>query len=42
MACAIGKVSPDLAISRVWIYLATLLVGVILIVLFPWLSIGFL
>jgi tripartite ATP-independent transporter DctM subunit len=42
MACAIGKVSPDLAISRVWIYLATLLVGVVLIVLFPWLSIGFL
>jgi TRAP-type C4-dicarboxylate transport system permease large subunit len=42
MACAIGKVSPDLAISRVWIYLATLLVGVVFIVLFPWLSIGFL
>jgi tripartite ATP-independent transporter DctM subunit len=42
MACAIGKVSPDLAINRVWIYLAALLVGVVLIVLFPWLSIGFL
>jgi tripartite ATP-independent transporter DctM subunit len=42
MACAIGKVSPDLAVGRVWIYLAALLVGVIFIVLFPWLSIGFL
>jgi len=42
MACAIGKVSPDLAVGRVWIYLAALLVGVVLIVLFPWLSIGFL
>jgi tripartite ATP-independent transporter DctM subunit len=42
MACAIGKVNPDLAVGRVWIYLAALLVGVILIVLFPWLSIGFL
>jgi len=42
MACAIGKVSPDLAVGRVWIYLAALLVGVILIVIFPWLSIGFL
>jgi len=42
MACAIGKVSPDLAVGRVWIYLAALLIGVILIVIFPWLSIGFL
>jgi tripartite ATP-independent transporter DctM subunit len=42
MACAIGKVSPDLALRRVWIYLAALLVGVVLIVAFPWLSIGFL
>jgi tripartite ATP-independent transporter DctM subunit len=42
MACAIGKVSPDLAVGRVWIYLAALLIGVILIVIFPWLSVGFL
>jgi tripartite ATP-independent transporter DctM subunit len=42
MACAIGKVNPDLAMGRVWIYLAALLVGVTLIVFFPWLSIGFL
>jgi tripartite ATP-independent transporter DctM subunit len=42
MACAIGKVSPDLAIGRVWIYLGALVIGVILIVMFPWLSIGFL
>ena len=42
MACAIGKVDPDLAMKRVWIYLAALLVGVGLIVFFPWLSIGFL
>jgi tripartite ATP-independent transporter DctM subunit len=42
MACAIGKVNPDLAVGRVWIYLAALLVGIVLIVVFPWLSIGFL
>ncbi|GEP58854.1 ABC transporter permease [Reyranella soli] len=42
VACAIGKVDPDLALGRVWVYLAALLVGVVLIVLFPWLSIGFL
>jgi TRAP-type C4-dicarboxylate transport system permease large subunit len=42
MACAIGKVNLDLAMGRVWIYLAALLVCVALIVFFPWLTIGFL
>jgi hypothetical protein len=36
------KVSSDLAMGRVWIYLAALLVGVALIVVFPWLSTDFL
>jgi tripartite ATP-independent transporter DctM subunit len=42
MACAIGRVSPDLAVGRVWIYLGALMIGVIVIVLVPWLSLGFL
>jgi TRAP-type C4-dicarboxylate transport system permease large subunit len=41
-ACAIGKVDPDDAVSRVWPYLAALLVGTIIVAAFPWLSTGFL
>jgi TRAP-type C4-dicarboxylate transport system permease large subunit len=41
-ACAIGKVDPDQAMTRVWVYLGALLVGVIVIAAVPWLSIGFL
>ncbi|ACL55992.1 TRAP transporter large permease subunit [Methylobacterium nodulans] len=42
LACAIGRVSPDVAIKRAWPHLAALLVALILIVLIPWISIGFL
>ena len=42
LACAIGRVSPDLAIRAVWPHLAALLVALILITLIPWISIGFL
>ena len=41
-ACAIGKVSPDVAMPRVWRYLAALLVALVIIAAVPWLSIGFL
>jgi tripartite ATP-independent transporter DctM subunit len=41
-ACAIGKVSPDDAMSRVWRYLAALLAALALIAAAPWLSVGFL
>jgi tripartite ATP-independent transporter DctM subunit len=41
-ACAIGRVSPDEAMGRVWPYLAAVLIALIVVALFPWLSIGFL
>lgn len=41
-ACAIGNVDPDEAVSRVWPYLGALLIGTIIVAIFPWLSIGFL
>jgi len=41
-ACAIGRVSPDEAMGRVWPYLAAVLGALILVALVPWLSIGFL
>ena len=42
LACAIGRVSPDVAIRSVWPHLAALFVALILITLIPWISIGFL
>jgi len=41
-ACAIGNVDPDDAVSRIWPYLAALLIGTIVVAAVPWLSIGFL
>jgi tripartite ATP-independent transporter DctM subunit len=41
-ACAIGRVSPDQAMGRVWPYLGALFLALIVVALFPWLSIGFL
>jgi tripartite ATP-independent transporter DctM subunit len=41
-ACAIGKVNPDLAMKRVWTYLAALFAALVLITFIPWISIGFL
>jgi len=41
-ACAIGRVSPDVAIGRVWPHLAALLVALLVLVAVPWVSIGFL
>jgi tripartite ATP-independent transporter DctM subunit len=42
LACAIGRVSPDVAIREVWPHLAALFVALIIITLIPWISTGFL
>ena len=42
LACAVGRVAPDVAIKSVWPHLAALLVALLLITLIPWISIGFL
>ena len=41
-ACAIGRVSPDAAMGRVWPYLGAVLLALMVVALVPWLSIGFL
>jgi tripartite ATP-independent transporter DctM subunit len=41
-ACAIGRVSPDAAMGRIWPYLLAVLAGLIVVAAVPWLSIGFL
>lgn len=40
-ACAIGKVSPEAAMNRIWAYIAALVIALIVIVLVPWVSVGF-
>ena len=42
LACKIGNVPPDEAISAIWPYLVALLAGLVLIAAVPWLSIGML
>ena len=41
-ACAIGRVDPNEGIRPIWGYLAALMVGLIIVAIFPWISIGFL
>ena len=41
-ACAVGRVSPDLAMSRCWPYLGALMIALVIVAAIPWLSIGFL
>jgi TRAP-type C4-dicarboxylate transport system permease large subunit len=41
-ACAIGRVSPDVAIGRVWPHLTALLIALLILIAVPWISIGFL
>lgn len=41
-ACAIGKVDPAEGIRPIWGYLLALMVGLIIVAVFPWISIGFL
>ncbi|HUK07503.1 MAG TPA: TRAP transporter large permease subunit [Stellaceae bacterium] len=42
VACAIGRVSPDNAMARIWPYLAVLAAALAIVAAVPWLSIGFL
>jgi len=41
-ACAIGQVSPDAGMKRIWPYLGALMVGLVAVAAIPWLSTGFL
>ena len=41
-ACAIGRVSPDAAMRRIWPYMGALLIGLLVVAAFPWISTGFL
>ena len=41
-ACAIGRVSPDAAMRRIWPYLLAVLAGLIVVAAVPWFSTGFL
>ena len=41
-ACAIGRVSPDAAMRRIWPYLGALFLGLVLVAAVPWFSTGFL
>jgi tripartite ATP-independent transporter DctM subunit len=41
-ACAIGRVDPAQGIRPIWGYLLALMVGLIIVAIFPWISIGFL
>ncbi|WP_158925023.1 TRAP transporter large permease subunit [Acidisphaera sp. S103] len=41
-ACAIGRVSPDAAMRRIWPYLLAVLAGLIAVAAVPWFSTGFL
>ena len=41
-ACIVGQVPPEAGLRRIWIYLAVLLVGLLVIAFVPWISIGFL
>jgi tripartite ATP-independent transporter DctM subunit len=41
-ACAIGRVSPDAGMRRIWPYMAALVLGLLAVAAIPWLSIGFL
>ena len=41
-ACAVGKVSPDAGMRRIWPYLGALAAGLLVVAAVPWLSTGFL
>ncbi len=41
-ACAIGRISPDDALWRIWPYIAALVVALAIVAAVPWISIGFL
>ena len=41
-ACAIGRVDPAEGVAPIWPYLGALIIGLIVVACFPWISIGFL
>jgi tripartite ATP-independent transporter DctM subunit len=41
-ACAIGRVDPAEGIKPIWGYMLALLAGLVIVAIFPWISIGFL
>ena len=41
-ACSIGQVDPNAGMRRIWIYMAALLVGLLVVAFVPWISTGFL
>nr|WP_245176064.1 TRAP transporter large permease subunit [Cupriavidus sp. AcVe19-6a] len=41
-ACAVGRVEPSAGLRPIWGYMIALLVGLVLVAMIPWLSIGFL
>lgn len=41
-ACTIGRVNPDIAMRRIWPYLAALLAGLLIVAFVPWFSTGLL
>jgi len=41
-ACAIGRVNPDVGVRPIIGYMIALLIGIIIVAVFPWISIGFL
>jgi tripartite ATP-independent transporter DctM subunit len=41
-ACAIGRVNPDEGVRPIMAYIAALVVGLVIVALVPWISIGFL
>ena len=41
-ACAIGRVDPAEGIKPIWGYMLALLIGLVIVAIFPWISIGFL
>jgi tripartite ATP-independent transporter DctM subunit len=41
-ACAIGRVDPAEGVRPIWGYLLALLIGLMIVAVFPWISIGFL
>jgi TRAP-type C4-dicarboxylate transport system permease large subunit len=41
-ACAISRITPDEGMRHIWGYMGALLLGLIVVAVFPWFSIGFL
>ncbi|MBB3181538.1 TRAP transporter large permease subunit [Variovorax sp. Sphag1AA] len=41
-ACAISRTSPSEGVRHIWLYMASLFIGTVLVAAVPWISIGFL